>query len=205
MSIPKKVITGLLSFYCLSLACNAQQAYLSPSQELAYHIKSIDTTSYIFEGTVTNQKGYYSRKGEVLTCNTVQIGKIYRGSPKIKLGSIKVITFGGNIGGSDIIAPQITDQGPTSLRKGTTYIIFSKPAYSTMIVDTMAVTDNSIVLTRTDCVAPIIFPPKKYRNGHLIPIDYPAAQWDNTKYKTMDELNSFLKDNGLTVQEEAKQ
>ena len=51
------------------------------------------------------------------------------------------------------------------------------------------VTDNKINLTAQD--EPIAF----------VGV---TAQWGITHYKTLDELYAFLKDNGLTVQQEQK-
>ena len=194
MDIIKKVITIAIFVFSYSHVQAQYHKQHSPAQELEYHQKWIKSTVFIFEGTVTAQESYLTKEGRKLTCNIVQITKIFKGSPQIKLGSIKVITLGGEI-----------EDGGVTISKDRKFIIFCQPAYSYMLIDKMVTTDNSVTLTTVDCVAPIVFNDKIYRHGKEIHLDRPDAQWDQTQFKTSDDVYAHLKENGLIVQEEAAQ
>jgi hypothetical protein len=191
MKTIKGIAIAILVIFCYS-SCLAQQAYTTPSQWIAEHKVVIDTTKYIFEAIVTNLNHYKSRKGEPLTCNVMQITKIFKGNPQLKLGNIKVITFGENI----------SEGGGGPLVKDDTYIIIGRIADSYMQVEPMIATDNNIVITQMGCDGPIYFAHKYIRNGKVLSNQAFAARWDETQYKILDSLYSFFKENGLTVQEE---
>jgi hypothetical protein len=165
-----KLIIALNIILCYSF-CNAQTS----AQWLAYQEKELKECAYIFEGKVIQQSG------KSFTCSVIQITKIYRGSPQIKLSSIKMITTFGKNGSEKF--PQ--------LHNGSTYIIFGfTTSYSKEFQSIKA--DNLLTLQTNDWVTFI-------GNG---------AEWGWRKvtyYKTLDELYSFFKENGLTVQEEAEQ
>jgi hypothetical protein len=173
-------ITTMVGIFCFSyLYCYSQK---QPVQ----HPSSIKKAVYIFEGNITQQKYYTGKHGDEYTCSVVQITKIFKGSSELKLGSIKVITPGGR--------NRAADSGP-GLQKGH-YIIFCnlnipfrRPADSTIFKSIP--TDNMQLL---DCIDHVDFVADGERWG-----------WRNpTQFKTVDSLYSFLKFNGLTVQEEAK-
>jgi hypothetical protein len=180
------VITVVFIIFC-NLFCYAQQIILTPQQRLAAQKECIESYPYIFEGKVIQQQG---KKGRTSTCSVISITKIFKGSSQIKLGTIKVFTEQGiNI-----------HDGETGLSKGSTYIIFGKPSGSNEFQS--IVTDNSILLTIDE---PIIFSKKIYKNSKTNSIDTTAVQWGQTTYKTLYELYAYLKENGLTVQEEVAQ
>jgi hypothetical protein len=195
MNIQKKILVTLYGAFCC-LSGYAQQMSLTPERELALHKKCIDTSAYIFEGIITKQECYYSKRGEILTCSVFQITKIYKGYPQIKLGTIEIITKQGGQVGSGPKAI-LTDHGSAVLGKGH-YIIFGRPTPQNMQSDTSITVDNSTPLTLMG--DPIAFSGKVYRNGKTVPVDQPAARWDNTKYDTVDDLNAFLEANGLTIE-----
>jgi hypothetical protein len=170
-------IAALTIFFCNSF-CYAQQKRLSPAQELKIHQASLKNTAYIFEGTITKQSQYHAKTGALLMCSVIKITKVYKGSPNIKLGTIKVITYGGKV-----------NDGAPGLVNGTKYIILGRQANSN-IDDSLVTADNTVVLTTMDCDYPIVF----LGNG--------IEQWKGTQFKTLDSLYSFFKENGLTAQEE---
>lgn len=157
--------------YCFCYA----QAINTPAQWLTFRQNELKECSYIFEGKVIQQ----SIEGIIYVCSIIEITKIYRGSPQIKLGTIKVTTMQGK---------GLQDAGP-GLSKGSSYIIFGKltnsKAFDTILVD------NSAMLSRYDQIS----------------FHDTGAIWgwrQVTRYKTLDSLYSFFKENGLTVQEEEK-
>jgi hypothetical protein len=192
MKTIKTILAVVIISSYFSCVCHAQQVGGTPAEWVKEHEKEINTSAYIFEGTVTQQKCYYGKPG-IMTCSVIQITKIYKGSPQIKLGTIKVIEEGGHIDNTPYVNP--SDGGWVLIGKGGTYIIFGQPSTfepaDTNMLHTMA-TDNTMTLLLC-CVDPINFDGKG------------AAQWDDTKYLTVDSLYSFLKQNGLTVEEEAQQ
>ena|ERR1700721_3094488 len=191
MKTQKKFVIAFVIIFCHSF-CYSQQRHPSASRELEQHKKSINTTAYIFLGSVTQQQNYYGKNKEILTCSIISITKIFKGTPQIKLGSIKVITSqGGHIG--NIYARLADDGRGITLSNGATYIIFGRQAYPYMLADTMTTTDNTLILTTMGCDNPVVF------SGNN------SARWGYTSYKTLDELYSFFKENGVTVQEEAQQ
>lgn len=167
-SIKRIIITGIISL-CY-LFCHAQMQ-ATPEQWAGVEKKMVKSSPYIFEGKVIK---YTSLRYAVLTCFVVQITKIYRGSPQLKLGTIKVI----------IEQDENTHDGGPFLAKG--YNIIFGSLSNSHIFDSIA-TDNTIVLTYR--IAPVIFRGK-------------GAQWGMANYPTRDSLYSFFRENGLTVQEQ---
>ena len=161
-----------LIIFCYSL-CNAQKIHFTNQEYEAMHKQDIRNSPYIFEGKVI-QISSINKEG--ITCFTISITKIYKGS-ELKLGTIKVL----------IAQTENTDDGGPFLSKGCTYVIFGKP-YNSSLFESI-VTDNTIKLTYTD---PINFYGKD------------GATWDNLNYHSRDSLYSFFKENGLTVQEQKK-
>jgi hypothetical protein len=178
MKTTKFLIIAIIVFY-YSLS-EAQQRFGTPSQ-------IIKSASFIYEGKVTQQECFYGkgRGGGILTCSVMQITKIYKGSPEIKIGTIKVITRQGGQVGNYSETP--LDSGPWLIKNGI-YFIFGKPADSTILHHMP--TDNSITLVLID--APIHYMGKG------------TAVWDDIKFNTLDSLYSVFKANGLKVQEEQK-
>jgi hypothetical protein len=177
MKTTKRIITAAFIIFCNSF-CYAQMVDVSPSRQIKY-------SKFIFEGNVTQQECFYVGRYGVLTCNVVQITKIYKGRSQIKLGSIKVISMqGGRVGN---YTDQPSDVGP-GLSKGKNYIFLGKMLTDSTMLHKMA-TDNSITVLLSDCIS---------LSGN-------SAVWDRTQYGTLDDLYSVFKANGLRVQEEAEQ
>ncbi|MGP8216217.1 MAG: hypothetical protein ACLQQ4_11670 [Bacteroidia bacterium] len=163
-----------------NVECFAQRAKASESKLLAIHKSDIQNSPYIVEGKVIKQECFYGKKGwGILTCNVIQISKIYKGSPNIQLGTIKVITDQGGQIGNEI--QQVNDGGPF-LYTGTTYIIFCKDADSGMTHQLQ--TDNLPTLMPID--EPVI-----YKTAGTL-------KWDMTWYK-LNDLYTFFSENGVTV------
>ena len=183
----KTIIVVLLIFS--GLFSQAQIDYLTPEQWLTEHKKEIKSTSYIFEGTVTQKKIYYGTTQAVYT-SIIQVTKIYKGSPQLKLGSIKLVTEQYIVSNGFVSIP--SDGGLLPIDKGGTYIIFAKDADSSWLVDS-TVTDNSILLTRWGMDNAIAVNPKN-----------DSVNWFGTpQFKTVNDIEGFFKANGVTVQEEA--
>jgi hypothetical protein len=165
-----KFIIAVYIILCYSF-CIAQ----TPAQWLAFQQRELKGSTYIFEGKVIQQ----SKIAENSTCNVFQVTKIYRGSPQINLGNIKVITT--ILSGAEKFP---------ELHKGYTYIIFGIVTKSNTSQSVVA--DNSLTLKTNDWIS----------------IDNNSAVWGwrhPTNFPTMDSLYSFFKENGLTVQEEVEQ
>ena len=205
MKTINKIFIAVLIIFCYSFS-KAQQnqtsnSQLSSSQEqtLKQHQKNLKEAEEIFEGNVTHQESYKNTKGELWTCTVFQITKIFKGNPQITLGSIKVVTFQSN--GSQ----KVLDGGP-SLGKSGTYIILGKPADTSMLNDKMITTDNSLTLSPYFGIIAITGDVYEYNN-----LVKAHAEWlggyrnPGTSYKTLDDLYSFLKENGLSAQEEVEQ
>jgi hypothetical protein len=173
-----------------SLYSLAQVDIGTPSEWVMEHKKEIKNTPYIIEGTVIQQKHFKAPNNELMTCYIISITKIYKGSPQIKLGTIKVILSDGAYESNGIIVPTSDGGGVTLGGKGSICIIFGTPTAfkptDTSMVHSM-VAENSITLGWA---------------ADPINIDKTSAQWDYTIYNSLDSLYSFFKENGLTVQEE---
>jgi hypothetical protein len=167
-----------LSIIAISLLCHSfsyAQVQATPEQWAEVEKKMIESRAYIFQGTIIKQ----IKKDAQLTCSIIQITKIYKGSPQIKLGTIKVITWE---------VPPGTMDGGISLGRGCTYIIFGNPTNSNAFDSIMS--DNSITLSASNSI--VFFGDN-------------SAQWGTNLYKPLDSLYSVFKRNGLTVEEEAEQ
>jgi hypothetical protein len=171
MKIIRKSFIAII--VCIYSYCNAQPIN-TPAQWLNYQKNELKKCPYIFEGKITEQ----NKIGES-TCSVIQITKIYKGNPQIKLGTIKIITT--ILAGSEAF-PQLST--------GNTYIIFGSQSNSNDFQS--KVTDNSITLWCNDWV---LFVNK-------------GAEWgwkQKTQYKTLDSLNSFFRTNGVIIQEQTSQ
>ncbi len=192
MKTIKNVIPALLIIFSSSFL-QAQVDIGTPAEWVVEHKKEIKNTSYIIEGTVIEQKHFIALNHELMTCSIISITKIYKGSPQIKLGTIKVVLTDGEYESNGFIT-RIADGGEVTLSgKGSTCIILGAPTTfkptDTSIIHSM-VTDNAIVLGWA---------------ADPINISKTIAQWDYTTYNSVDSLYSFLKESGLTVQEEVKE
>ncbi|HSY75675.1 MAG TPA: hypothetical protein VK890_02395 [Bacteroidia bacterium] len=150
--------------------------------------QSINNTSYIFEGTVIEQK-CYEAKEHTLTCSVVQITKIYKGSSKIKCGTIKVITNQSGkyitIKGKDTLHIEYIIDHSQGIYMGETYIILGNPVDST-ITTTPLKAENALKLEIFD----------------LIELDKNTAIWRRYNHKTtLDSLYTFFNENGLVLVE----
>jgi len=184
-------ITVVIIILCSNFTY-AQQIRVSAKHQLEYEQKTLKNTPYIFEGVIVNQEYIRGR----LTCNIVKITKIFKGTPQIMLGSIKIMTRL-DAGGSKII---IFD-GPEGINKGITYIFFSKIATDTSLLPNKIIpTDNSLILTGFEFIEI-----NDLKNHKRFSPQDPAARWVNGSgehvFKTLEDLYAYLKDNGLTVQE----
>ncbi len=202
MKIATKIIIVFLIINSLLILsggnCSAQQIKQSSSQALVNKKRTINRNPFIFEGIVIQQKCYAAKNGGILTCNVIQITKIFNGSPKIKLGSIKVITTGGHLENdtSPLIEPSDSWAG---FYPGLTYIVFGSVADSALLTNNMIDTDNILSLQQHDLISIT-----DVKNKTLNSKDVPAANWHSKTFKTLDNLYIYLKDNyDLTIQEEA--
>ena len=189
MNITKKIIT-VASVLC-SYSSFAQQVSFTAKEQSEIHSKFIKSAAYIFEGKVISQE-CFSGGGRwgVLTCSVIQITKIYKGSPQIKLGTIKVITSqGGHLPNETIEAAEF-DGGGVALDKGGSYIILGNNAPSTMLHTMQA--DNDVTVTDIGNDNPVYF-----NRGNPV--------WGQTRYTTQDSLYSFFRVNGLTIQDQIGQ
>jgi hypothetical protein len=190
MKTIKKILATAIIISC-HLLCEGQIVQPTPAQAIAEHKKQISTTSYIFEGTVTQQK-YYNGRNQIVTTCIMQITKIFKGSPKLRLGSIKVVTDQA-IKSGDIISIPSDEGDVVAVVKGGTYIIFGRTVGLTWTVDS-TLTDNSITLTTMGMDYPIVIYGKD------------SISWEFTpQFKTKEDIYSFFKENGLAAQEEVEQ
>src|SRR5271157_109104 len=175
---------------CFHFSYSQKIETTSPEAKLEFRKRTIDNSAFIFEGTTTQQQKCYRSKYGLLTCTTISITKIYKGSGQIKLGSIKLITAQGgsiedNNGNTEI--ETITDGGPV-IRKGQTYIIFGSLADSSYLgyanspvrIDT---TDNKLILSLNDV---IYFDFKNQKLHPNQPYIFPVAKWGSvgSNFKT---------------------
>lgn len=190
-----KIIPRIISVIIITLwysHSSAQVLDLTPSEELPEHKKLLQSNANIFEGRVMQQKSFYRYHpgGTVFTCSIIKITKIYKGSPQLKLGTIKLITEqGGHVENYRGITQPPPSDGFIGVTKGGDYIIFGTPTTfnpaDTNLIYSMT-TDNSLVFELYDEI-------KVFHNG---------AQWGNTHYSTRDSLYLFFKENGVTVKEQ---
>jgi hypothetical protein len=146
MRTTKRIVTTLLLIFSFSFSY-AQQDSLSAEQMLGEHKKYIKNAEYVFEGTVTQQKDYNGKNQAIKTC-IIQINKIFKGSPQLKLGSIKVVIWQGPAKTNGINQSMMNvDEGywvfPVN---GGSYIIFARHVGPPWCVDS-TITDNNITLT----------------------------------------------------------
>ncbi len=199
MKLINKIITAVIFISCYSFSYAQYQ--LSDSQQVSmqrtvsiHHQRGLKAATFVFEGIVISQECYYGKHTGILTCSVIQITKIFKGSPQIKLGSIKVITMqGGSVDGQ---MEKISDGG-RGISKSGTYIIIGKTADSSMLNDKTTTTDNLIAVTTIDCSEPIAIIADVYSNGKLIEQSHAFwgdARFGTTQFKTLDELYSFLKE-----------
>jgi hypothetical protein len=170
MKTMKNIIGTLIIIFCYSFS-NAQ-VQATPAQWVGVEKEMIRSRAFIFEGRVISQSNISKTE---LTCSVIQITKIFKGSPQIKLGTIKILTEQSS-GMKD---------GGVGLSKRGTYIIFGNPTNSTIFDSIIA--DNSITLTA---------------NNSIVFTGDNSAQWGTNLYKPLDSLYSVFKRNGLMVQEE---
>jgi hypothetical protein len=185
MKTVKKAVLAILFIYSCVLGYS-QQIHRSDSSEKAFHQRIIARVPYIFEGKVIKQE-YFHGAGDrygILTCSLVQITKIYKGSPKIVLGTICVVTAQGGPENGFMVYPS---EATITLYQGSRYIIFGTPADSTRRHSMPS--DNNTTLTIDE---PVVFTPHN-------PITWGQSQYSTTGF------DSFFKDCGLTVQVEMKQ
>ncbi|MEI6487837.1 MAG: hypothetical protein WCP52_02675 [Bacteroidota bacterium] len=194
MNTTKKILIAVIIIIC-NFSSYAQREKLSKEELLKSQQRTIKEVTFIFEGVATKQEGYLTKKKEPFTCTTIQITKIFKGSPQIKLGTIKVITEGRP---DDIIS----DGGDTKLYTGLTFIIMASIANPDILPNNTITTDNPQSLLITSDVIRIADTTNKrlYHKGTT-----PMATWYETKYNTLDDLYTFLKEKcSLTIQEETK-
>jgi hypothetical protein len=182
MKTTKGAFTTLLIIFS-HIYSQAQVDIGTPAQELTAHKEEIKSTPYIFEGTVIQQH-QNNCKVEVITTCIMQITKIYKGSPQLQLGSVKVITWHKLKNSFGPVEGYVVPVGI-----GGTYIIFGG---STNSVDSTK-TDNPITLSEYGMEYPVVISDKDSVNWYGTP-----------QFKTLNDIEAFFKENGLTVQEEKK-
>jgi hypothetical protein len=166
----KRIFIATLFFSFYLSFCYSQTTQKQMLSECQNELK---TYEYIFEGTVIKQ----SKDGKWM-CSVVQINSIYKGSPQIKLGRIKVVT---ELGWED---------APPIIQKGSKYIVFGRGIKLNLQSDTGLSINNSLTL---ECIDHIDFKNSSASWGWRHPIIY----------QSLDSLYSFFKANGVTLQEEA--
>jgi hypothetical protein len=200
MNTIKKIIALAIFIFCTCFLYAQKMGFNTSEEKLNFQKRIMSSSSFIFEGTVTSQKCYrQSPNGTILTCSTLEITKIFKGSGQIKLGTIKLITQqGGSIpeehpNNEEYVAETVSDGARSGIGKGT-YLVFGNLAGSSMLGSPnsptkTATTNNTLVIQVYDL------------------IDLKKLSWSSVEvnFKTINELYSFLNDNGgLTVQEEKK-
>ena len=198
MNSIKKIISAGFFIFCYFFS-QGQQLKLSPAQTLDLQKRTMNNSSFIIEGVAMKQQCYYGKHTGILTCTVLKITKIFKGSPQIKLGSIKIITKqGGRVGGD---LEQISDGGP-GIYEGLTYIIFGNQAnLSELSSSDTLVVDNSVSIKEFDLISITnVNNTKLYHKGD------PAANWNNYSFQSLDSLYAYLKENGsLVIQQEVTQ
>lgn len=168
----------------------AQIVALTPSESEMEHKRYLPNAHYIFEGKVINRKHYQGKNVDVITC-IIQITKIYKGSPQINLGTVKVTIDQYIVSNGFTSIPSETG-GSTDLNKGGTYIVFCTDATKPWIADSTT-TDNRLTLTICGLDSPIIVNPANN-----------AVNWFQTpQFKTISDIEAFFKTNGITIEQEA--
>lgn len=175
-----------------------QQLRLSKAEWAIEHKKIIATSPYIFEGAIIHQDHDYVG----WDYNIFKITKIFKGSSELKLGTIRLLSYGGG------------DDGPPRLSNGGKYIIFAEPVTKTF----QAITENAITLKWIDHVE---FTSPYYDNTRkqylsanqrdsmkktelILGISKTPAKWENIYYSSIDSVYSFFQENGLKVEVEVE-
>ena len=192
----KTFIAILLTLHFGSLVSAQMTAFNMEDQKNCIH-----NAKYIFEGKVIRQECFYGGEDRsVLTCSIISITKIFKGSPEIKLGTIKFVTMQGGRVGKDtgkIVLNPITpsDLGP-GVWKGGTYIIFGQDAPSNALHPMPS--DNDVTLIM-QCE------PIEFETPKNAAMERALAFWRENKFVTSDELNNYLLNMGLNIQEPVSQ
>ncbi len=200
MNTVKKYITVAVLIFCTYFSYAQKMGFRTAEDKLKFQKHIMSSTTFIFEGTVISQKCYrQSPNGTILTCSTIEIKKIFKGSGQIKLGTIKVITVQGESipeehpNNEDYVVVTDSETG-IEISKGN-YIVFATLASSSMLGNSNSPaktikTDNALVVQVMDLI------------GQNRTFWYSVE----VKFKTVDELYSFLKDKGgLKVQEQKEE
>jgi hypothetical protein len=189
MNTTKGFVLALSVLVCY-LFSQGQNNPNSASQNTTKHQNALKRSAYIFEGSITEQENYHGKRsgGMLLTCTVMQITKIFKGSPQIKLGSIKVITMQDK---------RVQDGSNAALGKSGNYIVIGNVADSADLNSNMTLTDNFITVSSSN----IVVLSQGINNEH-------TAQWEGgrwspgTSYNSVDSLYSFFRQNGITIQEQ---
>lgn len=189
----KKTITLLASIF-ISITSFAQTEIPGTDENatkkiIAERQNIIKDAPFIFEGTVIKTESFIGKDKDFYTSNIVQITKILRGDNGLKLGTIEVITHGGNATYEDPNHPGSTrvwmpcqDCQELYLTQGQSKIFFCTPAENNLAVLNTN-TDNNIKL-RT----------KEWYIGYTIDITQTGGSfsWMNLAFKSKGELYDFL-------------
>jgi hypothetical protein len=218
MNTIKKYITLTVLIFC-TYFLYAQKADLRNDEEkIKFEKNLISSTSFIFEGTVISQKCYrQSPKGRILTCSTIEITKILKGSDQIKLGTIRVLTSGGNLPAENSknknVIAETNSAGGLGLVRGGTFVIFGSLADTSISNGASNISsDNNPILLVDDIIGLYRllnhFKSKpKCKDPEKAAANFPVAEWNSVElnFKTVDELYTYLNDKcSLTIQEEKK-
>jgi hypothetical protein len=223
MNTIKKNIAIVIFIFCSCFSYGQRIGFRTPDEKLNFQKAIMSNASFIFECKFTGKKCYrQSPNGTILTCSTLEITKIFKGSGQITLGTINVISQqGGSIPEEHPNNEEYVMETNSEMMPGIgngTYIIFGTVASSSMLGSSNSpartiATDNASVLSLVDVIELYRLlnhfksDPKKYKDPEKAAANFPVAEWGSVEqtFKTLDELYVFLKDNGgLTIQEEKK-
>ena len=200
-----KTIYSYLIAVLLSISAFAQMkiapkdTWIKQSKETAEKI--IKESPYIFEGTVIKTEGFIGKDKDFYTSNTIQITEILRGNNDLKLGTIEVITHGGNATyedpnhtGTTRVWIPCQDCQELHLTQGELRIMFfCVPAEDNLKVLNIKI-DNTITLKT-----------KEWYIGYAIAIPQTdgSISWMNLSFKNKRELYDFLsKYDNITIPKE---
>ncbi|MGQ0829201.1 MAG: T9SS type A sorting domain-containing protein [Bacteroidota bacterium] len=193
----KKTITLLSSIFVCFISY-AQTEIRGTDENLTKRIiaerqQTINESPFIFEGTVIKTVGFQAKDKGIYTSNTIQINKVFRGNPLIKLGTIEVITEGGTVDailkdGSLGSRESYPYHGQVRFYPGQSGTFFCVPADSNLIVQPVT-TKNAVKTKYRSCIS---YPFEGY--GGIIGM--------NLSFKSYDELYDFLRNQkNITIPE----
>ncbi len=172
------------------------------------HQVLLKESPYIFEGVVLKQELFPDQSGVSLASTTFQVQKIFKGENSLHVGTINIITTQGD---------HTHDAGPSIGGVGSRYIILGSQSDSSSLRHKFAKTDNSFSIDLQGLLD-IVLTPKNQGlaaiNGKFVKVEvswrstggYSPYPTDRVQvYQTRQEFYDYLKENGITLQEEVKE